>query len=933
MRKKLILVDGNSIINRAFFGLGPNANLTAPDGRPTGAVLTFFNILLKHLSSLGPTHLVTAFDRPEPTFRHRDYAEYKAKRTGMPEELAQQMPILKSCLEALGLSQIELAGYEADDLIGTLARHASEAGMETIILTGDKDSFQLIRDDIHVLMPGARASLGDKLYDRDVFHDRYGIQPEQFIDVKAIMGDSSDNIPGVKGIGEKGALELISAFNDLDSVYEHIDELKPAQKKKLSEQKEMAYLSRQLATIDIRVPVEVNLDLAELPEQYDANALNVFRTYGFNSLIDRLHLNEMPVATGQQRSGSEEGSQTHSSFYCELLGQTVEWPRQAELTQSDMETVSERLNGLEENSQIACAVSIQKQKEQVDGEVTADPSQIDDYEKRFSLAVAVEEDKVFYVDLLTEGQLQQFINRIQERSLELVGYDLKSWLRFIPVSMKLSVFDIQSSAYLMSLQEHYADEGALFAAMSNNQAGHVEFSEVLQLETEESPLQTIEETDEAELRRSLVHSAFWSYILYRPLRSALEERKLLPLALSCDMPLVVALSKIEQKGILVDKAILDELKSDFTAQINSLETEIYEMAGREFTINSPKQLGDILFVDLGLPSGRKGKSGQYSTAQGELDRLRLLHPVIDKITDYRQLTKLRSTFIEGLSKFISQEDGRIHSHFNANYTNTGRLSSKDPNLQNIPVRQAVGREIRKAFVAAEGHVLLDADYSQIELRLLAEMSGDASMIEAYRTNVDIHTLTASRIFHVPVDEVTGELRSRAKTINFSIVYGISDFGLSQRLELTVKEAHQYIENYYAGYPAVRPFMEEQIKLAKERGYSETLLGRRRYIPELASKNRNLRQFGERVAMNSPVQGTAADIIRVAMVSCSRSLEEAGIEGQLISQVHDELIVEVKEKDAAKAAVILQESMEKAISLSVPMVAEVSSAKNWFDAKG
>lgn len=937
MADKLLLIDGNSIINRAFFGLGPNARLTAPDGRPTGAVLTFFNILLKYLKAEEPTHVIAAFDRPEPTFRHKDFDGYKATRTGMPEELAQQMPILKSCLEALGIEQIELAGYEADDLIGTFAKLGEEAGMYVQILTGDKDSFQLIRDRIHVIMPGAKAILGDKLYDREAFEERYGVKPEEFIDVKAIMGDSSDNIPGVKGIGEKGALSLISDYKNLDTVYEHLDELKPGHRNKLIEHKEMAYLSQQLATIKCDVPVDLVLEKARLPEQFGPEALQIFRTFGFNSLIDRLNLTQ--VTHDESTSVNESKDGKTASFHFDLLNQTFSWPIDVSVSRSDFSTILNLVAALSKGSIVSIAVY---QKENKAGEQAT------------VLAYLKSDDELMLEPYLNADDLQQLVDLVRENELVLLGYDLKRWLRQSKVSMNMEIFDIMSASYLLSLQEQYTEEVALHSALSGGQADSLSFTGLLvgaadaeQEQASGSVIQTLDmidaDVDEDEEPASIdilqneteavaLRSAFWSYVLVEPLKAALKERNLDALARDCDMPLVLCLAKIEHKGFLVDVSVLEVLNEEFNLKIDELESQIYELAGKEFSINSPKQLGDVLFVDLGLPSGRKGKTGNYSTAQAELDRLRPMHKIIDKITDYRQLTKLRSTFIEGLTKYVDPKDGRIHSHFNANFTNTGRLSSKDPNLQNIPIRQEVGREIRKAFVAADGYVLLDADYSQIELRLLAELSGDEAMIDAYQSNVDIHSLTATRIFHVPLDAVTNDLRSRAKTINFSIVYGISDFGLSQRLDLSVSEAHQYIENYYAGYPAVKPFMEKQIEIAKERGYSETLLGRRRYIPELSSKNRNLRQFGERAAMNSPVQGTAADIIRVAMVNCAKRLEEEGLDAELVSQVHDELIIEVSESDQAKAAVILRESMEGAITLSVPMEAEVSSGQTWFDAK-
>lgn len=922
MSDKLLLVDGNSIINRAFFGLGQNARLSSPDGQPTGAVFGFLRILASQMKTENPSHLIIMFDRPEPTFRHLDFKDYKAKRTGMPDDLAVQMPILKACLEALGIQQLELAGYEADDLIGTFAKRASVQEMAVRILTGDKDSYQLIRDDVHVIMPGQKTPSGYLNVDREIFTEKYGVTPEQFIDVKAIMGDSSDNIPGVKGIGEKGALQLISTYGSLDSVYENLEALKPGQRSKLIEHKEMAYKSQELATIMLDVPLDLNLEEARMAASFNPDAKDIFRSYGFTSLIDVFGLNNLLHTDNEAVDDSEDGSSQSYSF--DTLAQTFYWNREVELERSNFETILEFIKQKGNGDSVYLAAVSAEDKEGI---------------MAFSLAYIYQEDRILLEAYLKQEQLQVLVDLILEKDLELIGYDLKRWLRFTQVSMKMRIFDTMSASYLLSLQDHYAEESALMAAISGNQSDKLEFKELVEssfeLELEENNIEseaTVKPNVQEVVEKQVARSAFWSRVMEPVFRQALKDKQLEQLAKDSDMPLVLCLAQIEYQGFLIDESVLVELNKDFTSQIERLEAEIHELAGKTFTINSPKQLGEILFVDLDLPAGKKGKTGNYSTAQAELDRIRSMHPIVDKVTDYRQLTKLRSTFVEGLTKYIDPSDGRIHSYFNQNYTNTGRLSSKDPNLQNIPVRQAVGREIRKAFVAAEGKTLLDADYSQIELRLLAELSGDQAMIEAYQKDIDIHSLTATRIFQRELADVSSEERSQAKTINFSIVYGISDYGLSQRMGLTMKEAHQYIENYYAAYPSVKPFMEQQIDLAKERGFSETLFGRRRYIPELSSKNRNLRQFGERVAMNSPVQGTAADIIRIAMVNCAKRLEDSGLDAKLVSQVHDELIIEVAKSDADAAAVILQESMEEAVSLSVPMVAEVSSGDSWFEAK-
>ncbi|MDD4367975.1 MAG: DNA polymerase I [Oscillospiraceae bacterium] len=904
----LLLVDGNSIINRAYYGLGPNARLTAPDGTPTGAVLTFFNILFKYSQQINPAYLLVAFDLKGPTFRHKAFADYKGRRKPMPEELAVQLPVLKQCLEALAYQHLGLQGFEADDIIGSAAAQAEQQGVNVAILTGDKDSFQLIDDQVAVMMPAAGAIKEDQFYDRAHFKARYGIEPEQFVNAKAIMGDSSDNIPGVRGIGEKGAMALIQAYGSLDGVYAHLTELKPAQRSKLAESKDMAYLSLALSQIKRDLPLPLTLADCRLQATYPQTALAVLSTYGLKSLIKKLQLDRpaTPTAAAPDYAASEEHIKIPN------LGLTAYLPAQPEvLTAPVRQTVKDLLlqlkadwrpdeSGTLEQARLIAAVKR-------DEAAASSPT----YQASFTL-----DGKRLLLATLTAGQLGELLQEIARQKLSLTGYDLKAWLRDVDLPEQLSCCDLMSAAYLLSLLNGESTPQELWQSCTGQTAALT-----LPVESWSLPEQ------------NLITEARICQALCVPLLQGIKNAGVTALWETSDQPLTLVLARMEKRGFLVDQTKLNELGGAFEEQIAELQSSIYLSAGHEFNINSTKQLSEVLYQEMGLPSGRKNKGGSYSTAAEELDRLKAYSPIIQLIADYRNLSKLKSTFVDGLNKYIDPRDGRIHSTFSPNFTNTGRLSSRDPNLQNIPVRQEAGREIRKAFVAADGYCLLDADYSQIELRLLAHLSGDQNMITAFKEGRDIHRQTAQTIFGLPANAITPAMRSAAKTVNFSIVYGISDFGLAQDLGLTVKEAHQYIEGYYQEYPAVKAYLEREISQAKSRGYSQTFFGRRRYIPELKSKNYNVRQFGERVAMNSPIQGTAADIIRMAMVNLDRALLRAGLAAHLVSQVHDELIVEVKLADANAAALILQQAMETVVSLQVPLIAEVRQGRSWFEAKG
>lgn len=906
MKSSILLVDGHSIINRAFYGIGDAQRFTAKDGTPTGAVMGFFNIVNRYVSELEPTHLCVAFDRPEPTFRHLKYDGYKGTRKSMPDELHVQVPIVKELLDAMTVCRTELAGYEADDLLGTMAKRFQDQGFSVWILTGDRDSFQLADEQITIVMPQNRQSGGSAvLYTPDQVLEQYGVTPEQFVDLKAIMGDTSDNIPGVAGIGEKGACRLIQQYGSLAAVYEHLQELKPGEQKKLTASREQAFLSLDLAAIRTDAPIEVTAEMTLRRPVSETGAYGAFKRYDLNALIRKYHLTPGSDAGGADgisdaSSDGRPGKSASSPAIEALL-----WP---------METVgAEALLGRLLDSRSAAARPVPNATPDgatapiaiLDGFFASEPGAVQPFDQlgAVELAVGLEPGAGYRVTLASRAEAIRVFDALSA-GFVLVGFDLKRWFRYFDCRPAHTPFDLMSGAYLLTelsgkapVREQLLSDAGL---------------------------------DEADLQNpAAVLPAFHS--LYLDQLAALEARGLRSLALETDMKLVPILGRMEAAGFAVDRSVLDGLSAEFGAMVQTLEQSVYELTGQIFNINSPKQLGKVLYEDLGLPTGRKSATRQYSTNIEEMERLRPLHPVIDAIIRYRQISKLRSTFVDGLSAYIGP-DGRIHAHFNQNLTATGRLSSSDPNLQNIPIRQAEGREIRRAFVARPGYVLIDADYSQIELRLLAHLSGDERMIGAFADDLDIHRMTAATLFSVPIESVTDDMRRAAKTVNFSIVYGVSDFGLAQDLSVSIQAARDYIEGYDRQFPMVRRYMTGLIEQARVNGYVETLFGRRRYIPELKAKNRNMRSFGERAAMNAPVQGTAADVMRMAMVRVSEGLEQAGLESRIISQVHDELLVEAPAAEAERAAAILKQGMESAVSLSVPLAVSLSIAGNWFDAK-
>ncbi len=842
--KNLLVLDGNSIINRAFYGIRP---LSTKSGIPTNAVFGFLNILKKHMDNVKPDYMICAFDTHAPTFRHHLYDAYKGNRKGMPEELAEQMPYAKRAAAALGFTVLETPGYEADDILGTAAALAGEAGdIHTYLLTGDRDSLQLISPTTTVILMKTKE---DILFDRDRFVEEYGITPEQFVDVKALMGDSSDNIPGVSGIGEKTALKLVATAGGLDALYtsDNFFGATPSVCKKLTEGRDMAYKSRDLAKICCDAPPVCHIltdGFEGLTGSPDISALL--------SLFDELEFTGMA-----KRFGIEE----------QATGNPAVSPAAESIIYTE--------KALSEGSfDAATPISV--------------------YWNEDTVAVYGGGD-VVYTGSVTEEK-ERLLTLLQTH--EILCYDLKTLIRtFDEVNC---TFDIMLGAYLI-------DSGKNAYPLDKILSDHG-------FPNAKSP---------AEIAPCLP-------VVAKEMQEQIESENMGTLLREIEIPLAKVLAEMETAGFKIDCAGIEAYTKLLIEAENKLADAIWGYAGRNFNINSPKQLGEVLFEELGLPAGKKTKTG-YSTDAETLENLRPFHPIIEDILLYRQITKLRGTYGEPLVK-LADERSRIHTKLNQTGTATGRLSSADPNLQNIPIRMDLGRELRKYFIPEnEEYVLIDADYSQIELRLLAELSGDENMHRAFLAGEDFHTMVAAEVFGVDVDEVTPELRRRAKAVNFGIVYGIGDFSLSRDLGTTRKQAAQYIANYLAAYPKVDLYLKETIAAAKETGYTTTMFGRRRNIPELSAKNRNLVAFGERVAMNSPIQGSAADVIKIAMVNVHKKLRTEGIDAKLIMQVHDELIVESHVDCADRAMEILVEEMERAVALNVPLTVEAAMGRNWFEA--
>lgn len=879
---KLVLVDGHSILNRAFYGV---PDLTNAAGLHTNAIYGFLNILFKILDEESPDYLTVAFDVKAPTFRHEMFKEYKGTRKPMPEELREQVPVMKEVLQAMGIRIIEQAGYEADDLLGTIAKRAEAEGIDVSLVSGDRDLLQIATDRIRIRIPktkGGRTEI-ENYYAADV-EAKYQVNPVQFIDLKALMGDTADNIPGVPKVGEKTATDLMVQFGSLDGIYEHIDEVtKKSVKESLIQNKDLAYLSRELATIKIDSPLTYTLEEARVGNFFNEDSYVLFKKLEFKNLLNKF----------EKGVSNEEIS---ASFHL------VENLAEAEALFTRVLSDKDRQIGLK---------------------VVKEAGR---HGELLGVALHLPEEGSFLVlkqGFLTEDYLKEKIALLGAQC-RIATADIKSEYAYLQAQDTDRFFDVILAAYLLNpLKNDYtvediANEYLNLMLPEKGQAfGRLSFKDALNEKPEEF----------------LKYCCFEAYVCAQAavcLQQKLEETQMDRLMREIEMPLTLVLFSMEEEGIRVNPEALKDYGEALSGKITELEREIYSEAGCEFNINSPKQLGEILFEKMGLPGGKKTKTG-YSTAADVLEKLSGEYPVVKHILEYRGLTKLKSTYADGLAAYIEDEN-RIHSTFNQTITATGRISSTEPNLQNIPIRMELGRQIRKVFIPKDGYCFMDADYSQIELRVLASMSGDERLIEAYRSHADIHRTTASQVFHIPFEEVTDLQRRNAKAVNFGIVYGISSFGLSEDLSISRKEAAAYIEQYFETYPQVKQFIDSLVKDAKKNGYAVTLYGRRRPVPELFSSNFMQRSFGERVAMNSPIQGTAADIIKIAMIRVFERLKKEGLKSKLILQVHDELLIETALEEEEQVRMILEEEMVHASSLAVELEIDLHVGNNWYEAK-
>lgn len=892
---KLIVVDGNSIVNRAFYGIMGSKMLQTADGTYTNAVYGFLAILFKELDEVKPDYIAVAFDLKAPTARHKMYDGYKANRKGMPEELAAQMPILKDVLRAMNITIIEKEGYEADDVLGTLSRIGENSGLDVVLLTGDRDSFQLATDKVSIYIPRTKAGKTEtEIFNRDKVLEVYGVEPKQMIEVKGLQGDTSDNIPGVPGIGEKTALSLVKKYGTIDHLYECVenntDDLKGKQREKIAENKELAMLSKTLGTINLETPIEKSIDDLKMKEWNKSEVYKIFKELKFNRYIDRFNLKDEIV-----EDDNTEPAVT-MDFEKEIIG---------------ADKFNELKKKVIENK--VCYFYV---------ETVEDTNSI--IKKKIkSISIYIkDENKVYDYKVSNILELKDIF---ESEDVLKCSYDLKDiyiLCEEAEINPKNFMFDIRIAGYLLN-------------STTNQYSISDLMNEYLEIDInvddgKQEQLNLFDVQEEKENEQIAVY-AYSIGNLHDVLEKDLKENGMYDLFNNIEMPVLEVLADMQYRGMYVDKNELIAYGDELKVKLDELTNKIHELAGEEFNINSTKQLGEVLFEKLKLPVIKKTKNG-YSTDVDTLEKLQCEHEIIEYILEYRQLAKLNSTYIEGMIPYINKNTGRIHSYFHQTVTATGRISSTEPNLQNIPTRIEIGKKLRKVFKPAENKIFLDADYSQIELRVLAHVSKDETMVDNFIHDEDIHAQAASRVFGVPLDEVTKELRSKAKAVNFGIVYGISDFGLAGQIHSSRKQAKQYIEQYLEKYNGIKTFMDEAVEDAKKKGYIETMYNRRRYIPELTSKSYMVRKFGERVAMNTPIQGTAADIMKIAMINVFRELKNRNLNSKIVLQVHDELLIEtdIKEKDEVRE--ILVNNMENAAKLLVPLKVEVAEGENWYDAK-
>ena len=876
MADKIVLIDGHSILNRAFYGV---PNLTNAEGLHTNAVYGFLNIMFRILDEEQPQYLAVAFDLHAPTFRHKMYEAYKGTRHAMPEELREQVPVIKEVLKAMRIPTIMQEGYEADDILGTLAKRSEEQGMEVTVVSGDRDLLQLATDKIKIRIPktkGGKTVIED-YHTQDVI-EAYQIEPKQIIELKALMGDSSDNIPGLPGVGEKTATKLIVTYGNIENAYEHRAEIKPAKAQKAFEEHyDLAQLSKTLATINTDSPVEFTLEDARVEDFYTPEAYDWCKRLEFRNLLSRFSENNRRV-------------EVTDTF----------------VTVTDFSEIQELLKNALQSDAVGVSVCFERDMS--------------------GLAFCTDADHTYWIPVegfITDAWIEDAVQELAGKSPCFCALDVKQILQTGEFEERPEIQDISLMAYLLNpLKAEYPYDAVAAEYLSVTLPGKEDlFADRKKMDREKLSHAFAVQT---------CCQAYTARMAFEPMLAALKEQGMEKLYRNLELPLLYTLHHMEQAGILVERQELIDYGAMLKTRIDDLEQTIYDKAGEKFNINSPKQLGTILFEKMQLPGGKKTKTG-YSTAADVLEKLAPEAPIVSDILEYRQLTKLKSTYADGLLTCIA-EDGRIHSTFNQTITATGRISSTEPNLQNIPIRTELGRLLRKVFVPQDGFVFMDADYSQIELRVLAHFSGDEALINAYREQSDIHRITASQVFHVPFDEVTDLQRRNAKAVNFGIVYGISSFGLSQGLSITRKEAEGYISRYFETYPGIKAFLDGAVAEAKEKGYVTTLFGRRRPVPELKSSNFMQRSFGERVAMNSPIQGTAADIIKFAMLGVDRRLRRENMRSRLILQVHDELLIETAVEEEERVRQILTEEMMHAADLAVELVIDLHTGKNWYEAK-
>ena len=902
MKEQLIVIDGNNILNRAFYGIMGNKMLMTNDGTYTNAVYGFLAILFKILEEKKPDYLVVTFDLKAPTARHKMYEGYKANRKGMPDELAQQMPIIKEILKAMNIDIIEKEGYEADDIMGTLSRFGEKQGLDVTIVSGDRDTFQLATDNTTIKIPRTKMGKTEtEDFDRQKVIDTYGVEPKQLIEVKGLQGDTSDNIPGIPGIGEKTALSLIKKYKTIDNLYKQIeenkDDLKGKQREKIIQNKELAYLSKELGTINTKVPIEDTLKDFKVEDWDREKVLEIFKRLNFKRYIERFNLTE----------------EKQENKTLEDLFKIIE-----------IQQIDETLKIIKQQKKIYYYITTKQ---------TNNPNDIIKEEINAIYIYNNEKNEIYYITNKNE-KLKEFLKNIfEENAIEKYGFNLTHdyiLLKQIDITMENLKYDAQVAAYILnSTKSKYTIEELAEEYLNLDIAQYIEEEKQEQINLFEAE-QAEEKTQNTEKNTGAIYS-YCIQKLYNITTQKLEEINALKLFNNIDMPTVEVLSNMQWNGMYVDKEELEDFGKELTDKLETITKIIYEMAGEEFNINSTKQLGEILFEKMQLPVIKKTKNG-YSTDVDVLEKLKKEDPIIEQILEYRQLMKLNSTYVEGLKPYINPKTKRIHSFFHQTITATGRISSTEPNLQNIPTRFELGKRVRKVFKPENGYVYVDADYSQIELRVLASISGDKHMIEAFKEGQDIHKQAASKVFKTPIDEVTKEQRSNAKAVNFGIVYGISDFGLAEQLGIGRKQAKAYIDEYLTQYSGIKKFMDNIKEEAKENGYVETIFHRRRYIPELKSNNYMVRQFGARAAMNTPIQGTAADIMKIAMIKVFNEIKKRKLKSKIVLQVHDEMMIEAPIEEKEEIKTIIKNCMQTATELKVPLIAEISEANNWYDCK-